>query len=188
MGEKIEENDDQEAEVGGVWTVAGVDVVEAWDDINEVVEATFDSGVSKSVWPMRKMGVERTKRRKNVRLTAANGSAIHVEGDATLQCKRGGRMCAMKFLDADVQRPLGAVSAIADEGNTVVFSRKQGSNVENDETGERIPMMRKGGTFVMMLQAVGEKGNVQKMNVNGLEGDEDEKVNDEEVVFRRRVL
>ena len=32
-----------------------------------------------------------------------------------------------------------------DEGNTVVFSRKRGSYVEHDKTGERIPMVRKGG-------------------------------------------
>lgn len=123
------------------------------------------------------------------KLQAANGTNIEVDGEAVLVFEMGGRKCGMKFLDADVKKPLGAVSATEDEGNTVVFSRKWGSYVENDDTGERIPMTRKGGTYVMMLQAAGEKRSVQKMDVDGLEGDEDEKVDDEEkVVFRRCVL
>ena len=63
----------------------------------------------------------------------------------------------MRFLDADVKRPLGAVSAIVDEGNDVIFSAK-GSYIENCETKERIPMIRKNGVFVIQLEALhGEK-------------------------------
>ena len=43
----------------------------------------------------------------------------------------------MRFLDRDVGKPLAAVSAMNDEGNTVVFSRKWGSYIENDCTGEK---------------------------------------------------
>ena len=68
----------------------------------------------------------------------------------------------MKFLDAEVKKPLGAVSAMEDEGNTVVFSKKWGSYVENDKTGGRIPMVRKGGVYVMVLQAVDSKGKKVK--------------------------
>ena len=76
-----------------------------------------------------------------------------------------------------------------DEGNTVVFSKKWGSYVENDLTGERIPMVREGGVYVMVLQAVDGKGNkVKKMkdedNVD-VDGLSDE---GEDVVFRRRML
>ena len=39
-----------------------------------------------------------------------------------------------------------------DEGNTVVFSRKWGSYIENDNTGEKIPMERVGETFEMVLK------------------------------------
>ena len=45
-----------------------------------------------------------------------------------------------------------------DEGNTVVFSRNWGSYLGNDKTGERIPMVRKGGEYVMVLNAVDGKG------------------------------
>ena len=134
---------------------------------------------------------------KKPKLVAANGTNIEVDGEAVLQFDRNGRRCGMKFLDADVKKPLGAVSAMEDEGNTVVFSKKWGRYVENDETGERIPMMRKGGTYVMVLEAVDEKGTKMKktvgtkdeMCVDGMD-DEDEEMKGkcEEVVFRRRVL
>ena len=74
-----------------------------------------------------------------------------------------------------------------DEG--VVFSQKWGSYVENDLTGERIPMVRKGGVYVMVLQAVDGKGSKVKMmkdedsvDVDGLSDE------GEDVVCRRRML
>ena len=48
----------------------------------------------------------------------------------------------MKFLDADVKRPLASVSAIVDEGNVVVFGQHK-SFIENVSTGQRIPMCRR---------------------------------------------
>ena len=58
----------------------------------------------------------------------------------------------MRFLDSDVRKPLAAVSAMSDEGDTVVFSKKWGSYVENDDAGERIKMERVGDTFEMVLK------------------------------------
>ena len=58
----------------------------------------------------------------------------------------------MRFLDCDVRRPLAAVSAINDEGNTVVFSKKWGNYIENDVTGARIPIERIGDAFEMKLK------------------------------------
>ena len=106
-----------------------------------------------------------------------------------------GRRCGMKFLDADVKQPLGAVSAMVDEGNTVVFSQRWGNYVEHDETHERIPISRKGGTYVMILESAKEKGDKAKdktnkteghMEVNGTENNED--MGDDKIVCRRRLL
>ena len=69
-----------------------------------------------------------------------------------LEFSKNGKQCGMRFLDSDVKTPLGAVSAMNDEGNTVVFSRKWGNYVENDSTGERIGMERVGDTFEMVLK------------------------------------
>ena len=43
----------------------------------------------------------------------------------------------MKFLDADVKKPLAAVSAIVDEGNIVMLSA-DGGFIKNVATGEEI--------------------------------------------------
>ena len=57
------------------------------DEVNEVVEITIDSGATKSVWLAKKKGVRRSKLSKPVRLAAANGSAIRVDGEAVLECE-----------------------------------------------------------------------------------------------------
>ena len=111
--------------------------------IDECVEVTIDSAASRSVWPRKKCGVQRTRSKKTVK-------PIEVDGDALLQFERGGWRRTMRFLDADVTRPRGAVSAIVDEGNDMIFSAK-GSYIENCETQERIRMIRKNGVFVILL-------------------------------------
>ena len=72
-----------------------------------------------------------------------------------------------------------------DEGNTVVFSKKWGSYVENDKTGERIPMVRKGVVYAMVLQAVDNK---EKRVKKAKEEDEDVDVDglSDEGAMRRR--
>ena len=111
--------------------VNGIDVVQ------EVVEITVDSGAAKSVWPICKKGVARRTATKTVRLAAASGSPIHVEGDARLEFIRHVKECNMKFLDMDLKRPLASVFAIVDEGNGL-----QDSYVENTTAGQRIQMRR----------------------------------------------
>ena len=72
----------------------------------------------------------------------------------------------MKFLDADVKRPLASVAAMVDEGNRVIFA-SQNSYVENVATGERIPMRRKNGVFVLELEAGNDKvGNKRTSNMD----------------------
>ena len=94
------------------------------------VEVTVDSGASQSVWPRKMKGVRRYYE-KPPKLIAANGTAIPAYGKAVLGFQRGGVKGEMKFWDADVKKPLGAVSAMIDEGNTVVFSSKK-SYIKND--------------------------------------------------------
>ena len=120
------------------------DEVNAIEKVQEVVGIAVDLGSAKSVRPSRKRGVERTKSKKAVKFAAANGSPIRVEGDARLEFIRDGMKCSMKFLDADVKRPLASVSAIVDEGNVVVFGQHE-SFIENVSTGQR------NGVFVMRL-------------------------------------
>ena len=124
--------------------------VNAIETVQEVVEIPVDSGAATSIWPSRKKGVDRTKSKKAVKLSAANGSPIRVEGDARLEFIRDRIKCSMKFLDADVKTPLTSVIAIVDEGNVVVFGQHE-SFIENVSTGRGIPMCRRNCVFVMRL-------------------------------------
>ena len=144
----------KKVEIGNRFTVFAVDEggdEEEEEDIGEVkesdgtVEITIDSGAAKSVWPKRKKGVMRKSIvGRKPRLMAANGTEIAVYGEAMLDFEAdGGGKGSMRFLDADVKKPLGAVSAMEDEGNTVCFSKKYGRFVENDETGKRTYFERK---------------------------------------------
>ena len=85
-----------------------------------------------------------------MKLAAANGSPIRVEGYSNLAFERGGRRSNMKFLDADVRRPLASVSAIVDEENVVVFGPQE-AYIENTSTAQRIPMCRRKGVSVVQL-------------------------------------
>ena len=152
--EALAEDEDAELEIG---------LVDA-DEVQEVVEITVDSGAAKSVWPMGKKGVIRSRLRKPVKLAAANGTPIRVEGEAVLEFRRGDRKCAMKFIDADVRRPLASVAAMVDEGNTVIFGPRR-SYVKSGATGEEIELVRKNGVFIMEL----DTGKVNKQGVKPME-------------------
>ena len=166
-----------------------VEEVNEVEEMNEVVEITVDSVAARSVWPKKKKGVQRKAiNGRKPRLAAANGTNIDVQGEALFEFDMKGRKCGMKFLDADVKKPLVAVSAMEDEGNTVVFSKKWGSYVENDETGERIPLERRGGTYVMILTTKKDERRAEvamrkngEMEIGGMEDDEEETP-----VFRRQ--
>ena len=137
--------------------VCEVAEVDGREPVAGVVEVMVDSGASRSVWPRAMKGVVRSPGGGGEKLVAANGSPIKVEGQATLRFKRGRRRCEMRFPDADVRKPLGAVSAVVDGGNTVVFGKKE-SFIRNDTTGETIPLVRKGGVYVMRLEVEEPEG------------------------------
>ena len=171
----IEVAEEEEAEmIGGVGVNDG--------EVKKQIEIVIDSGAAKSVWPKMKKGVEIRKLDKKPKLVAANGSNIEVVGEAVLRFNKDDKSCAMKFLDADVKKPLAAVSAIVDEGNMVTLTAN-GGFIRNLATGEEIPIKRQGGTFVIRLEAEDKKKRNDKMEINEAM-EEDEK----EVVFRRRVL
>jgi len=150
-------------QVNGVDEEDEEDIAAVNDEENEgIVKVTVDSGAARSVWPRRKKGVLRRKLEKKPKLVAANGTKIQVYGEAVLEFDKDGKDCGMRFLDSDVKKPLAAVSAINDEGNTVVFSKKWGNYIENDVTGERIMIERVGDTFELHLKAKKMKEGTKK--------------------------
>ena len=82
---------------------------------------------------------------KKLRLMAANGTEITVYGEATLGfVGDGGGEGSMQFSDADVEKPLGAGSAMEDE--------KYWRFMENDGQGN-VFTSRENNTYVMKLMA-----------------------------------
>ena len=98
--------------------------------------------------------------------------------------EQSGRKGAMGFLDADVKRPLASVSAIVDQGNKVVFG-PDACYVEHVATGQKMPMTRKRGVFVLELSATTvEKGKARRtakmaMDIEEVDVDADEEEEDE---------
>ena len=54
-------------------------------------------------------------------------------------------------MDADVKRPLASVSANVDGENMVVFGQQE-SDIGNESTGQRIPMIQRKGVFVLQFE------------------------------------
>ena len=87
-----------------------------------------------------------------MKLAAANGSSIRVEGDARLEFVRDSKKWSMRFLDADFKRPLASVSPIVVSGKVAVFGQHE-SFIENKNIGQMVPMSRRNVVFVMWLDA-----------------------------------
>jgi hypothetical protein len=108
---------------------------------------TIDSGAGVSVWPAHWRCPGQAVQGQRMRLEAANGTEIQQYGRKKIafEINDTKRPCAMDFVVTDVTKPLAAVSAIVEAGNTVVFS-KAGSYIENTASGERIRLKcEKGG-------------------------------------------
>lgn len=129
-------------------------------------EITVDSGAGKNVWPRnRKEGGKMEKLAKGVRLMAANGQEMKVDGEKVVKFQAGDQMrCGLKFLVTDVKKPLAAVSAIVDGGNVCVFGPGPwGSFIQNVATGERIFMERKKGTYVIKVKFTNAQDKEQEV-------------------------
>ena len=90
-------------------------------------------------------------------LAAARCGPMRVEADAALEFVRDAQKCDVKFLDADVKRPLSSVSA------DIVVCGPQESYIENTFVGQRIPLSRRTGMFVLQLDA--QAGSRKTKNV-----------------------
>ena len=85
-------------------------------------------------------------------MSAANGTPIETFGERMLRFGAKGLRgkAEMKFMMADVRKPLAAVSAIVAAGNEVVFGAgEKGSFIRNPRTGEKVHLKEERGTYTM---------------------------------------
>ena len=82
---------------------------------------------------------------------AANGAAIPNLGETTLAFRDPeGRPCGLGFQVAQVERPLVAVSQLADSGHEVVF-RQDGGHILHVASGRRLPLERSRGVYLLKM-------------------------------------
>ena len=138
------------------------------------------------MWPKgRKEGGPVRQLAKKIKLMAANGQEMPVEGEKIVKFETDGRKCGMRFLVTDTKKPLAAVSSIVDEGNVVVFGPGPwGSFIQNVQNGEKIFMTRKKGTYVIAVDFQG--GEKKKKDDGGQRAMEIGAAEVEEPVFNGR--
>jgi hypothetical protein len=79
---------------------------------------------------------------------AANGTSIVNQGEKAIQgMTRQGQKIGMAFQIANVTKPLGAVRAMLDAGNKVIFDRPN-SYIVNKATKSVVPIDERNGAFV----------------------------------------
>ena len=90
--------------------------------------------------------------------TTADGTPVHNEGEKTLtMCTLdGNHLRKMTFQVAAVNKALGSVSKMVENGNKMVFD-KDGSYIENKWSKDRLWLREDNGVFVLdMLVAPAE--------------------------------
>jgi hypothetical protein len=117
-------------------------------------KVTIDSGAEVSIWPASHVAWENVKptkeSEKGIGFVAANGARMENYGGPQVSFKKDGKVRAMNFEVTDCKKPLASVAKIVDKGNRVVFDQDE-SYIYNKKTGEKIPLQRERGTFVMVV-------------------------------------
>ena len=116
-------------------------------------DIVVDSAADESCWPKGQGDAFPTKpSKKNIVLKTANGGSMghYGEKEITFQSESDGDLVGLKFQVTDVKKPLLAVRRLVEKGNVVNFGPEDDQNfIYNPMTGRRIPMEKKGGSFVI---------------------------------------
>ena len=121
----------------------------------EEVEVAVDSGATETVVGEDMIKGVETKEgeaaRRGVQYEVASGELIPNLGEKSfLAYGEQGQVRAIKAQVCEVNKALLSVSRMVQAGNKVVFSRS-GSYVEDETSGERIPLKEQGGMYVLKL-------------------------------------
>ena len=114
-------------------------------------DITVDSAAEESCWPIGQGNAFVTKPSgKKVILKTANGDVMGHYGEKEVTFQNNGDIVSVKFQVTDVRKPLLAVRRLVEKGNVVQFGPEPKQNyIMNVQTGKRIEMERKGGSFVI---------------------------------------
>ena len=124
-----------------------------------VGEITVDSAAEESCWPVDQGGAFETKpSKRNILLKTANGAEMKHYGEKDITFRgSGNEVVGLKFQVTDVRKPLLAVRRLVEKGNVVMFGPEPHQNyIHHVQSGQMIPMERRGGSFVIKAHFVKE--------------------------------
>ena len=129
-------------------------------------EITVDSAAEESVCPKEWGEACKTELpQKWMKFMNASGGRMGHYGAKEAMFKTGGqseKLMSLGFQVSDVQKPLAAVWRIAEKGNIVQFGPKEEDNyIQNVQTGQRLLMTRKGGSYVLDAEFMIEEDKVE---------------------------
>ena len=125
-----------------------------------VGDIVVDSAADESCWPVGHGDAFPTRKSsRTLRLRTANGAdMIHYgEKEITFKYKGGENKEAVgiKFQVTDVKKPLLAVRRLVEKGCTVTMANGEGESfIMNNESKVKIPIVKKGGSFVIEARFV----------------------------------
>lgn len=125
-----------------------------WCDLGKG-DLVVDSAADESCWPVGHGDAFPTKpSSRKMRLRTANGEEMRHYGEKRVLFRcggpGGGEPLALTFQVTDVRKPLLAVRRLTEKGNKVVLSGDgEESYVYNAENNLKIPIVKKGGSFVI---------------------------------------
>ena len=125
-----------------------------------VGEITIDSAAEESVCPEeweKEFGTKQVEVGKGMKFRNASGGKMMHYGsrNVTFRAEDGDeeRVMGLEFQVSDVKKPLAAVWRIAEKGNLVQFGpRDEDCFIQNNNTGEKVGLRRKGGSYVMNVE------------------------------------
>ena len=132
-----------------------------------VGDIIVDSAADESCWPLEEGGAFPTVApRRRIILKAANGTEMRHYGEkqVTFSGSDGGEVVGLTFQVTDVRKPLLAVRRLVERGSVVKFGPKDEDNfIHNVGTGTRIPLQRKGGSFVIRAHFMKELAEQEQL-------------------------
>jgi hypothetical protein len=125
-----------------------------------VGDIVVDSAADESCWPVGHGDAFPTKKTSRVlRLKTANGADMNHYGEKEVMFKyKGGEnkeAVGIKFQVTDVRKPLLAVRRLVERGCVVTMANGEGESfIANKESKVKIPIVKKGGSFVIEARFV----------------------------------
>ena len=132
---------------------------EGWADLG-IGDSAVGSAADESFWPKGQGDASLTNPSKNIVFSwTANGGDMNHYGEKDNTSKSGSDLIGLMFRVTDVRKPLLAGRRLVEKSNIVQCGPELETNfIMNVESGKKIMMKSKGGSFVFLPSRPGQRG------------------------------